>query len=181
MIVSAVLGAAACTPPMVAPLPQTVRRVAILPPYQSARTDADAVASSALAGLPSRTIGDLLADQARIRLAEKGLDIIAPGLVQSATKNRLPTSPQSAAQIMRDAHLNAAAMFIDVRRWQPAMSGMKTDAIIVALDITIVDPNSGAVLWQAHRPARPVPLYGTFLTGQANVFVAETVMREIFR
>ncbi|HVO96147.1 MAG TPA: hypothetical protein VMT22_25045 [Terriglobales bacterium] len=177
-VTAALLGATACTPPLVAPLPQTVRRVAVLPPFEQGQSDAGA--PDALAGLPSRTIGDLLAQQAIRRLMEKGFDVVAPGLVQTATKNRPPTSPQSAAQIMCEAHLDAAALFIDVRRWQPAMSGMKTDAIIVALDVMIVDPCSGAILWEAHRPSRPVPIYGAMLTGQANVFAAEAVMREIF-
>ena len=44
----------------------------------------------------------------------------------------------------------------------------------------IIDPATGAVLWQVHRPSRPVPVYGVVLTGQANVIVAETVIREIF-
>jgi hypothetical protein len=176
-MIAALLSAPACTVPRVAPLPQTIRRIAVLPPFQHGQTDAGAPA--AVAGLPSRTIGDLLAEQAIRRLTEKGFDVVAPGLVQAATKNRPPTSAQSAAQIMREAHLDAPALFIDVRRWQPAMSGMKTDAVIVALDITIVDPSSGAVLWEARRPSRPVPLYGAMLTGQANMFAAEAVMREL--
>jgi hypothetical protein len=177
-VTAALLGATACTPPLVAPLPQSVRRVAVLPPFEQGQSDGGA--PGALAGLPSRTIGDLLAEQAVRRLTEKGFDVVPPGLVQTATKNRPPTSPQSAAQIMREAHLDAAALFIDVRRWQPATSGMKTDAIIVALDVMIVDPSSGAILWEAHRPSRPVPIYGAMLTGQANVIAAEAVMREIF-
>ena len=62
----------------------------------------------------------------------------------------------------------------------PDARGMKADGVIVALDVTMVDPKTGAVLWQVHRPSRPVPLYGVVLTGQANVFVAETVMQEVF-
>ena len=57
---------------------------------------------------------------------------------------------------------------------------MKADGVIVALDVIMVDPKTGAILWQVNRPSRPVPLYGIVLTGQANVFVAETVMREVF-
>jgi hypothetical protein len=87
-----------------------------------------------------------------------------------------------AAQIMEEAHLDAATLYIEVRRWEPMPDsrGMKADGVIVALDVMMVDPKTGAVLWQVHRPSRPVPLYGVVLTGQANVFVAETVMREIF-
>jgi hypothetical protein len=57
---------------------------------------------------------------------------------------------------------------------------MKAEGVIVALDVMMVDPKTGTVLWQVHRPSRPAPLYGIVLTGQANVFAAETVMREIF-
>jgi hypothetical protein len=45
----------------------------------------------------------------------------------------------------------------------------------------MVDPKTGKILWQVNRPSRPVPVYGVVLTGQANVIVAETVMREIFQ
>jgi hypothetical protein len=56
---------------------------------------------------------------------------------------------------------------------------MKADGVIVSLDVTMVDPTTGGILWQVHHPSRPVPLYGVVLTGQANVLVAEMVMREV--
>jgi hypothetical protein len=128
------------------------------------------------------TVGDVLAQQARARLAEKGLEVIDPIDVKVAVKDKVPTSPQMAAQIMEEAHLDAAALYIEVRRWEPTPDsrGMKADGVIVALDVMMVDPKTGTILWQVHRPSRPVPLYGVVLTGQANIFVAETVMREIF-
>jgi hypothetical protein len=52
--------------------------------------------------------------------------------------------------------------------------------VIVALDVMMIDPKTGTILWQVHRPSRPVLLYGVVLTGQAHVFVAETIMREVF-
>jgi hypothetical protein len=124
----------------------------------------------------------VLAQQARLQLAAKGLDVIDPISVKVATKERIPTSPQMAAQIMEEAHLDAAALYIEVRRWEPMPDsrGMKADGVIVALDVMMVDPKTGTILWQVLRPSRPVPLYGVVLTGQANVFVAETVMREVF-
>jgi hypothetical protein len=87
-----------------------------------------------------------------------------------------------AAQILREANLDAAGLYIEVRRWEPTPNsrGMKADGVIVALDVMMVDPKTGAILWDVHRPSRPVPLYGVVLTGQANVFVAETVMQELF-
>lgn len=182
-IVSALLGAMGCAPAVVTPLPPTVRRIAVLPPYyrgaaetRTASTDSDLLRPLKI------TVRDLLAQQARARLTEKGLEVIEPSDVKLATQDRVPTSPQMAAQIMEEAHLDATALYIEVRRWEPTPDsrGMKSDGVIVALDVMMVDPKTGEVLWQVHRPSRPVPLYGVVLTGQAHVFVAETVMREVF-
>jgi hypothetical protein len=177
-LVSALLVALGCAPTVVTTLPQSVRRIAVLPPYEPGmdmnRTD--------VPGLPSRTIGDVLADQARVQLTEKGFVVIEPSIVKLATKDRAPTSPQMAGQILREANLDAAALYIEIRRWLPTPyeRGMKADGVIVALEVTLVAPKTGAILWEAHRPSRPVPLYGNVLTGQANVLVAAAVMREVF-
>jgi len=181
-LVSVLLGAMACAPVIVTPLPQNVRRIAVLPPYQPGTADSRTGADSGLPVLQSMTVGDVLAQQARIRLAEKGFEVLSPGAVKLATKDRVPTSPEMAAQILREANLDAAGLYIEVRRWEPMPDsrGMKADGVIVALEVMMVDPKTGGVLWQVHRPSRPVPVYGVVLTGQANVIVAETVMREMF-
>jgi hypothetical protein len=182
-LVSVLLTAMGCTSAVVTPMPPTVRRIAVLPPYRLGATDAPTASfdSDPLRPL-GMTVGDVLAQQARARLAEKGLDVVAPSDVALATQDRVPTSPQVAAQITEAAHLDATALYIEVRRWEPTPDsrGMKADGVIVALDVMMIDPKTGTILWQVHRPSRPVPLYGVVLTGQAHVFVAETVMREIF-
>jgi hypothetical protein len=53
---------------------------------------------SDLGGLPSRTIEELIAEQARARLAEKGFDVIEPSVVKFSTKDRVPTSAKMAAK-----------------------------------------------------------------------------------
>ena len=172
-----------CAPAVVTPLPPTVRRIAVLPPYRLGTADIHSAATDVQAsGLPSRTIGDLLAQQARAQLAEKGLEVLDPIDVKVATRGRIPTSPQIAAQIMEEARLDATALYIEVRRWEPTPDsrGMKADGVIVALNVVMVDPKTGTILWQVQRPARPVTLYGVVLTGQAHLFVAETVMKEVF-
>jgi hypothetical protein len=182
-LVSVLLTALGCAPAVVTPMPPTVRRIAVLPPYYLGAPDTPAAGTDSDLLRPLQmTVGDVLAQQARMRLAERGLDVVAPSVVQLATGGRAPTSPQMAAQIMEEAHLDAAALYIEVRRWEPMPDsrGMKADGVIVAVDVMMIDPKTGAVLWQVHRPSRPVPLYGVVLTGQAHVFVAETVMREIF-
>jgi hypothetical protein len=163
-------------------MPPTVRRIVVLPPYRVCATDAPTAGADSDPMRPlEMTVGDLLAQQARARLAEKGLDVIAPSVVTLATQDRVPTSPQVAAQITEAAHLDATALYIEVRRWEPTPDsrGMKADGVIVALDVMMVDPKTGTILWRVHRPSRPVPLYGVVLTGHAHVFVAETVMREV--
>ena len=182
-LIATLLGVVACAPAVVTPLPQNVRRIAVLPPYQrDAAAERGSSADKYSVGLPNMTVGDVLAYQARLRLAEKGFEVLSPGAVKVATKDRAPTSPQMAAQILREANLDAAGLYIEVRRWEPTPNsrGMKADGVIVALDVMMVDPKTGGILWQVHRPSRPVPVYGVMLTGQANVIVAETVMREIF-
>ena len=183
-LIATLLGVVACAPAVVTPLPQNVRRIAVLPPYQrAAAAERGSSADKYSIGLPNMTVGDVLAYQARLRLAEKGFEILSPGAVKVATKDRAPTSPQMAAQILREANLDAAGLYIEVRRWEPTPNsrGLKADGVIVALDVMMVDPKTGKILWQVNRPSRPVPVYGVVLTGQANVIVAETVMREIFQ
>jgi len=183
-LIATLLGVVACAPAVVTPLPQNVRRIAVLPPYQrAAAAERGSSADKDPVGLPNMTVGDVLAYQARLRLAEKGFEILSPGAVKVATKDRAPTSPQMAAQILREANLDAAGLYIEVRRWEPTPNsrGLKADGVIVALDVMMVDPKTGKILWQVNRPSRPVPVYGVVLTGQANVIVAETVMREIFQ
>ena len=182
-LVSVLLGAIGCAPAVVTPLPLAVRRIAVLPPYRLGAADTRPTATeNQLLGQPSRTIEDLLAQQARTQLQAKGFEVVAPTELKLATKDQVPTSPQMAAQILRQANLDAAALYIEVQRWEPMPDarGLKADGIIVALDVAVVDPKTGKILWEVHRPSRPVPLYGVVLTGQAHVFVAETVMREIF-
>jgi hypothetical protein len=182
-LVSVLLTAMGCTSAVVIPMPLTVRRIAVLPPYRLGAVEIGAESPGDYLSFPlEMTVGDVLAQQVRLRLAEKGLKVLDPISVKVATKDRTPTSPQMAAQIMEEAHLDATALYIEVRRWEPMPDsrGMKADGVIVALDVMMVDPKTGTILWQVHRPSRPVPLYGVVLTGQAHVFVAETVMREVF-
>jgi hypothetical protein len=182
-LISALFGAVGCAPAVVTSLPPTVRRVAVLPPYYRDAADTGGVYTDNNTVRPIRlTVGDVLAQEAHARLMEKGFEVVEPSIVKIATKDRVPTSPQMAAQILEEAHLGATALYIEVRRWEPTPNsrGMKADGVIVALEVMMVDPRTGTILWQAHRPSRPVPLYGVVLTGHANLFVAETVMREVF-
>jgi hypothetical protein len=118
-LISLLLTAMGCTSAVVTPMPPTVRRIAVLPPYRVGPDTSIADAETSLSFPIKMTVGDVLAQQARARLAEKGLDVVAPSVVTLATKDRMPTSPQMAAQIMEEAHLEATVLYIEVRRWEP--------------------------------------------------------------
>ncbi len=180
VLIGSLLAALGCTPSVVAPPSQAVHRIAVLPPY-SLRGSEFPTADNRNGGLNPRqmTVGEVLAEQARGLLADKGYEVVDPSIVKAATRDRLPTNPQAASQIAREGALDATAMYIEIRLWEPNYLGMKTDGVIVALEVMLIDPQTGAVLWQARREPRPVPLHGVLLTGQANMFVAQIVMQEV--
>jgi len=172
------LGAFGCAAVAPGPRPAAIGRVAVLPP-QGPDRGAAAAATPGAGAWPALSVGEVLAAAARIQLARDGFAVVDPQTVTAATGGRQPTSAADAARIVADSHLDATAMFIAVPIWQASFEGMRTDSVIVAMDVDLVDPQSGEILWHVHRTAKPVPLYGTLLTGQADFFAAETVMREV--
>jgi len=163
----------------VPPAPKSVHRIAVLPPHIPGPNAPATPTSGSLFNAPPLTLGDVIAAAARLELVRQGFQVVDPITVDTALHGRGPTSAQIAAQMAREARLDATAMFIDVRQWEPNNTGMRTDGVIVAMDVTLVDPQTGFVVWGVHRAPKPVPLYGVLLQGQADVFVAETVMREV--
>jgi len=181
LLIGVLLQALGCTPATVPPAPTSVHRIAVLPPHPpGAGAEAPATPPAGdLFNAPRLTLTDVLAAAARLELGRQGFQVVDPLTVDTAVHGQVPADAQAAAQMAREAQLNATAMFIDVRLWEPNYTGMRTDGVIVALDVTLIDPQTGNVLWQVRRSPKPVPLYGVLLQGQADVFVAETVMREV--
>lgn len=171
-----------CKSMAVPPAPKSVQRIAVLPPHtpgSGTAAPANAPPGGDLFNAPRLTLADVLAAAAHLELGRQGFQVVDPLTVDAAVHGEAPASAQMAAQMARAAQLNATAMFIDVRLWEPNNTGMRTDGVIVALDVALVDPQTGNVVWTVHRAPKPVPLYGVVLQGQADIFVAETVMREI--
>jgi len=174
--------AVGCASMAVPPAPSSVQRIAVLPPHTPGSGSAPPAAAAPGGGLfnaPRLTLADVLAAAARLELVRQGFQVVDPLTVDAAVHGEAPASPEMAAQMARAAQLNATAMFIDVRLWEPNNTGMRTDGVIVALDVALVDPQTGSVVWEVRRTPKPVPLYGVVLQGQADIFVAETVMREL--
>ena len=72
------LTAMGCATAVVTPLPPNVHRIAVLPPYRLGAAETPGSSGSYLSFPLGVTVGDVLAQQARARLAEKGLDVPRP-------------------------------------------------------------------------------------------------------
>jgi hypothetical protein len=176
---SLLVGSTGCAP-AVAPAPATVSRIAVLPPSDATGAPLSPRAPADLGAAPTQSLGAILAAEARTQLARQGFEVVDPTLVETATGGRVPSSPEMAAEILRSAKLDAAILFMRVRRWEFPYPTFRTDEVIVALDAMLVDPTSGQVVWRVRRPAKPVPLHGVAIGGQADAVAAAEVMKEVF-
>jgi hypothetical protein len=178
VITGAILGSAGCAPQISPPL-TAVRRIAVLPPISATGGALGGVRPGTGGYDPSsQSLSDLLAAEASQQLAHYGYDVVDPALVASATRGRLPSSPEMAAEMVRSVKLDANALVIRVRRWEFPYPTMRTDEILVSLDAMLVD-QSGRVVWQVHRPTKPAPLHGALVAGQADAVAAQEVMKEV--
>ena len=65
------------------------------------------------------TVGDVLAGEARFQLAEKGIQVIPQAALAKAIDGQVPQSPQAAGEIAARAKLDALALYLEIRRWEP--------------------------------------------------------------
>jgi hypothetical protein len=179
LLASVLVGSTGCAP-AVAPAPATVRRVAVLPPSDATGAPLSPRAVADFDMTPTQSLGAILASEARTQLARQGFEVVDPTIVATATGGRVPSSPEMAAEILRSAKLDATILFMRVRRWEFPYPTFRTDEVIVSLDAMLVDPTSGQVVWRVRRPAKPVPLHGVAIGGQADAVAAAEVMKEVF-
>lgn len=153
----------------------TAREVAVFPPCDGAGRPLPPAVDAG-----GESLADVLTVAAGAALAHHGFAVMDPGLVGRALRGRVPTSAGDAAALAQAARLDAAALFIRLDHWVPVPeSTMRIDAVLVGLDLTLLDPASGATLWHAHRTIKPVPVFGSLIVGQAYVVAAESVMKEM--
>ncbi|HXJ34029.1 MAG TPA: hypothetical protein VMS22_08290 [Candidatus Eisenbacteria bacterium] len=178
-LLGALAGTFACAPRL-APPPSSVRRIAVLPPCDASGAPLAQGALVTSYGAPVEGLGAILAAAAREELAQDGLQVVDPGVLEASTGGRVPASPEAAAEIVAAAKLDATALFIRVRRWEFAYPTLRTNEIIASLDAMLVDPTTGKTVWEVRRPTKPVPLRSELIGSQADVVAAREVMRELF-
>jgi hypothetical protein len=154
----------ACTPLVVAPPPEGVRRITVLPPNN--RTGGElfieppVLLPTVFGDRPRATVLDVLAEEARAQIARRGFHVADPAEVRTATGDRVPRDPRDAARIAAASGLEGAALYIEVSVWDPDEES-RPSYVTAKVDLVLVDPTTERVLWEAHWPARPVPAGGT--------------------
>ena len=159
-----------------------VRRIAVLPPTNLTGDELVVSGASALEKYAFHservTVSDELAAFARVELARRGFEVVDDATVSRLTGGRVPANPRAAADLVRSAKLDATPLFIEIRRWD-SDSQLHADAIIVDLNLVLVDPATGNALWEARHPTRPVSLHAAVQQGEAYSVVAEKLIEEM--
>jgi hypothetical protein len=162
--------------------PSSVQRVAVLAPSNRTGDGLLVAGTSLLEKYALRTdrvtVPDVLGAELRTQLVRRGFAVVPPEVVQSATAGRAAGSPEAAAEMARNGHLDAPVLMVVIDRWEPDAETHPA-FVIVALDAALVDPSNGAVLWHAHRTASPIATAGTVNLGSAYEIAARKAAEEL--
>ncbi len=173
------LGCALIAP---APPPDPMRRITVLPPGN--RTgDVLLVEGASLLekyafDTDRVTVGEVLAAELRARLTKRGFAVVPPDVVRKATEGRGVATPEAAIDLARNGHLTGPLLVVSIDRWE-ANGGTHADFVIVALEVWLVDPASGAVVWHANRRANPIATPGAVTLGSAYEMAAAKAAEEL--
>ncbi|MFI5393983.1 MAG: hypothetical protein ACHQ9S_00495 [Candidatus Binatia bacterium] len=169
-------------PPALTLLPPAVRTVAVFPPNN--RTGDSLLIAGAsfyekyVARTDRITVPDVLASEARRQLARRGFTVVSPELVDAMTGDHAPTSAQDAAAVAARNQLDAAVLYIEVRRWEVDVPVHPT-FVIASVEVALVDPMNGNVLWRMDHPSRPVATPGVVNLGDAYAIAARTLIQQM--
>jgi len=176
------LVAAGCARPAPPPPRDLPRTVAVLAPHNETGGRLPVAGSSLLERYAFDTrpvsVPEVLAAEARLELTSRGFTVVPADVVAEATGNRSPATAESAADMAKGAHLDGAALFIDLRRWEPDPP-TEPRIVIVNLVVTLVDPSSGRTLWTNRWATRPVRTAGEVTLGSADIAAARTVIEAV--
>ena len=176
------LVALACARPSAEPPPAHPGQVIVLRPHN--RTP-DALLVSGTSFLeqyafasPRVTVGDVLAAELRAELGRRGVAVVSPEAVETATAGREPESADRALAMARAGGLDGSVLYTEIVRWEPD-GGTHPAFVIAAVHATLTDVRSGAVHWRARRAAAPVPTPGAVTAGNASGLAARKIAEEL--
>lgn len=169
-------------PPAVTLLPPAVHTVAVFPPNN--RTGDPLLIAGAsfyekyVARTDRITVSDVLASEARRQLARRGFTVVSPELVDAMIGGHAPTNAQDAAAVASRNQLEAAVLYIEVRRWEVDVPVHPT-FVIASVEVVLVDPTNGDVLWTMDHSSRPVATPGVVNLGDAYAIAAQTLIQQM--
>jgi hypothetical protein len=177
-----VLGSTACARSPSPPPPPPLHAVAVFPPNNRTGNELVVAGGTLLEKYAFHTervtVGDVLAAEARRLLDADGIAVVAPDVVDAAVADYRPQTPETAARQAGRAHIDAAVLFIEIRRWEPD-APFNPSSIIVALAATLIDPADGHVVWSSELRTRPVATPGTVAPGAADIVAATKAIQEL--
>jgi hypothetical protein len=184
-LLAALLASAGCTRLVVAPSPRGVAAIAVLPVDNRTGSELFVDAPPLLLGLlrdapapPRLTVPDLLAENARRRLAEQGFSVVPAAVVRDALAGRTTASAADAVRALREAGVTAPALYLTLWRWDPDAASRPT-FVDVKLDMVLLAARDAPPLWQARLPAQPVEGDGTGTISFAYPAVARRVVDDM--
>lgn len=154
-------GAVSCARLVTTPAPSDLGAIAVLPAHNRTGDDLFVDPPPLLPGVlgragPRVTVADLLTAEARAHLERRGFRVAPPEISGAMA----PHDARDAARIAGAAGWGGAALYIEVKRWDPDVHS-RPSYVMAAVDLVLVDPDGGEVLWEAHWPARAVPAGST--------------------
>ena len=123
------------------------------------------------------TVEDVLAAEARTQLVRRGIAVTPPEAVDAATGGRAPRSAAEAAELIRAAHLPGGVLYFQINQWES--DGTHPPYVIVGADAVLLDVETGAATWSAHRPPTPVPTPGAVTVATAYTITAQKTAEEM--
>jgi hypothetical protein len=181
-LLSAALLAGACSQrPASPPLAKPVHAVAVFPPNNRTGDELLVEGGSLLERYAFHTepvtVDDVLAAEARRQLERRGVSVVAPEFVDAAVADYRPRTAETAARQAARNHIDAAVLYIEIRRWEPD-APFEPNSIIVSLAATLIDPD-GEILWSVERPSRPFATPGAVNCGAADVIAAAASIEDV--
>ena len=177
----ALLGLAACVKPSPPP-PKSVHTIAVFPAANRTGDELLIAGGTVLEKYVFHTtrvtVPDVLAAEARTLLEQQGYTVVSPELVEAASDGKAPASAKQAATLAAQHDLAGDVLYIDLRQWEPNLT-YGPSAIIVSLNIELVDPATGRTIWSADHPSRPVQTPATINFADAYWVAARSVIRQM--
>jgi len=167
--------------PAPVPLPPAVNPIAVLPANNRTRdpllVSGGTLVERYVLHSDRVTVMDVLAAEARRQLEIQGFTVVAPEAIEAAGEPQAPANAQAAVTLAEQQHWSGTVLYIDLRRWEPDIA-FQPSAIIVWVDLTLLESSSGRVLWNVTQGPSPIATQGAINLGDAYVIAARVAMEK---